>query len=252
MRARVVATPMADHALDLEALARAISPRTKIVFLCTPNNPTGTILPGDEVARFMARVPDHVLVVFDQAYQEYVDDPGYCDGLDYCRAGRDNVLVLRTFSKIYGLAGLGVGYGIGHPSLLAPFIPAGERFSVNAVAQTAGLAALRDDAFMRTAAEMAIMGRAYLGAQLDRLRPFYVPSQTNFLWVEFGPRCPQIVEALLRCGIIIRPGAGYGRPEFVRITIGTPEENECFVGTLEAALADLGISTRKLEAQLAI
>jgi histidinol-phosphate aminotransferase len=128
------------------------------------------------------------MVVFDQAYQEYVDAPDYEDGLDYCGAGHENILVFRTFSKMYGLAGLRVGYGIGRPLLLEPFVPASERFRVNAVAQTSGPATLQDESFMATAAQTApSWGGRYLFAQLGRLGLFYVPSQTNFVWVEFSP-----------------------------------------------------------------
>ena len=149
MRARMVKTPLKDLRFDLDAIAAAITDRTKLIFLCNPNNPTGNIVTADEVAEFMPRVPGHVIVVFDEAYYEFVDSPDYPDSLAYVKSGRyPNTVVLRTFSKAYGIAGIRLGYGIAQPELLAPLRATTESFPVNRLAQIAGLAALEDDEFM--------------------------------------------------------------------------------------------------------
>ncbi len=187
MRARLVKTPLKDYRLDLEAMAAAITDKTKLIFVCNPNNPTGSIVTAAEVEAFMARVPDHVLVVFDEAYFELVASKEYPDTLRYVREGRENVMIMRTFSKVYGLAGLRLGYGIAMPSVLAPLNRAKESFAVNLLAQAAGVAALEDQEFLRKTVEMNHASRLWLYEQFDRLGLFYVESHTNFVLVEIGP-----------------------------------------------------------------
>jgi histidinol-phosphate aminotransferase len=239
MRARLVKTPLKNYGLDLPAMAAAITPRTKLIFVCNPNNPTGTIVTASEVEAFMEKVPDHVLVIFDEAYYEYVDSQEYPDSLRYIREGRTNVLVMRTYSKIFGLAGIRLGYAIGAPELLEPLYKIKEPFSVNALAQAAGIAALEDHECLEASVEHNCAGRDYLYAQFDRLGLFYVRSHTNFILVKVGEKACDIVEELLKRGVIIRPCSAYDLPDFLRITLGTPEQNARLVASLEQALNEM-------------
>jgi histidinol-phosphate aminotransferase len=237
MRARLVKVPLKDFRLDLNAMADRIDGRTKLIFVCNPNNPTGTIVTADEVATFMERVPDHTLVVFDEAYCEFVDSDEYPDTLSYLRDGRENVMILRTFSKIYGLAGIRLGYAIAHPALLGPLFKVKEPFSVNLLAQAAGLAALKDEEFLEKTILSNRAGRAYLYREFDRLGLSYLESHTNFVLMHVGSQSVDVVQRLMEMGVIVRPCGGYGIPEFLRVTVGTPDQNERFVRTLEAILA---------------
>jgi len=241
MRGRLVKTPLtADYRLDLTALVAAITDRTRLIFVCNPNNPTGTIVTADEVDAFMAQAPDHVLVVFDEAYYEFVDAAGYPDTLRYVREGRGNVMVLRTFSKGYGIAGIRLGYGVAQPELLAPMNACKESFSVNRLAQVAGLAALEDDEFLHRTLAMNRAGLAYLYEQLDRLGLNYLESQTNFVLLEVGPGATAVFQALLQKGVIVRSCVGYDLPHWLRVTVGTPEQNARFIAALETVLESSG------------
>jgi histidinol-phosphate aminotransferase len=239
MRARLVKTPLKDYGLDLEAMVGAISPKTKLIFVCNPNNPTGTIVTASEVEAFMPRVPDHVLVIFDEAYYEYVDSDEHPDSLRYILEGRKNVLIMRTFSKIYGLAGIRLGYGIGDPEVLAPLSRIKEPFCVNSLAQIAGIAALEDQACLEASIRHNHEARQYIYQELNRLGLFYIESHTNFVMVKIGPDACQVGQELLKRGVIVRPCDGYDLPEFLRITLGTPEQNERLIITLEQILVDL-------------
>jgi histidinol-phosphate aminotransferase len=236
MRARVVKTPMKNYCLDLDAMAAAITGQTKLIFVCNPNNPTGTTVSSAEVNRFLERVPDHVLVIFDEAYLEYVDEPNFPDALSYVREGRENVVVMRTFSKIYGLAGLRLGYAIGSAATLAQLYCVKEPFSVNMLAQIAGEAALDDDEFLERTLLVNRSGRKYLYKEFDRLDLSYLKTQANFILVELGPRAAQIVESLMQKGVIIRPCVAYDLPAFARISIGSAEQNERLIKTLEEVM----------------
>lgn len=236
MRAELVKTPLKDYGLDLEAMADAVTERTRVIFVCNPNNPTGTVVTADEVDRFMRRIPEHVLVVFDEAYYEFVDADDYPTTMDYVREGRQNVLILRTFSKVYGLAGIRLGYGIGHPDVLACLHQVKEPFAVNLLAQAAGLAALGDSAFLERTVTTNCAERHFLYGELERLGLFYVSSHTNFVMVEIGPQAGDVVEALLKAGVIVRPCGGYDLPDFVRVTIGERGQNERFVHSLARIL----------------
>lgn len=233
MRARPVPVPLKDFRLDLEGMADAVTDRTKIVFVCNPNNPTGTIVTRSEVEAFMARVPESVLVVFDEAYYEFVHADDFPDTLAYVREGRKNVLVLRTFSKIYGLAGVRLGYAVGEPEVLEPLLRVKEPFNVNRLAQVAGIAALQDDGFLEATLAATINGRQALYRGLERLGFSCVPSHTNFVLVRVGPNARELAQRLLERGIIVRPCDIYGLPEFLRITIGTPMQNARLLRALE-------------------
>lgn len=236
MRARIVKTPLKNLGFDLQAMAAAITGRTRLIFICNPNNPTGTIVTADEVAWFMAQVPEHVIVVFDEAYYEFVDSADYPDTLAYVKSGaHPNVVVLRTFSKAYGIAGIRLGYGIARPELLAPLRAASESFPVNRLAQVAGLAALEDDEFVARTVAVNAAGRAYLCREFDRLGLAYAPSHTNFILVHVGPEAKSIYQELLKRGVIVRPCTGYDLPEYLRVSIGTEAQNARFI----AALAEI-------------
>jgi len=234
-----VKVPLKDYRLDLKGMAEAITDRTKIVFVCNPNNPTGTIVTADEVEGFLAEVPERVLVVFDEAYYEFVESLEYPDTLRYVREGRRNVMVVRTFSKVYGLAGLRLGYGVAHPDVLAPLWRVKEPFAVNRLAQVAGIAALEDEEFVRRTVEVNREGRHYLYRAFDRLGLFYVESHTNFVLVRIGPEAREVAERLLRRGVIVRPCTGYDLPEFLRITVGSPDQNARLIAALEEVLAEV-------------
>ena len=230
--------PLRRHTHDLDAIAAAITPATRIVFLANPNNPTGTIYKRDEWEDFLASVPPTVLVVADDAYADYVDDPDYPDSLTYQRQDR-LLLTLRTFSKIYGLAGLRIGYGVGPLPLVEVLNRTRQPFNVNALAQVAALAALEDEAHVARTRENNRAGLAFLGAGCERLGRAYVPSWANFLLVEVGDGA-RVYEELLRRGVIVRPMDVYGMPHHLRVTVGLPEENERFIASLEEVLKVLG------------
>lgn len=238
MRAELIKTPMKDYRLDLEAMADAITERTKIVFVCNPNNPTGTIVTADEVEAFMERVPAHVLVIFDEAYYELVDSDAYPETLPYVHDGRDNVMVMRTFSKVYGIAGVRLGFGIANPAVLTPLNQVKEPFAVNLLAQAAGIAALQDEAFLKASVAANHAGRLQLYDAFDRLALPYIKSHANFILVEFGPQATAIQERLLEKGIILRPCVNYDLPEFLRITVGNEAQNRQLVKALEDVLEE--------------
>jgi histidinol-phosphate aminotransferase len=236
MRARLVKTPLKDYGLDLEAMAAAITVRTTLIFVCNPNNPTGTIVTASEVGAFMERVPDHVLVVFDEAYYELVASDEYPETLTYIRQGRENVILLRTFSKVYGLAGIRLGYGIAMPGVLVPMNRAKESFAVNLLAQAAGIAALRDQEFLEKTVQANHASRLWLYEQFARLGLFYVESHTNFVLVHIGPHALGVQQELLKRGVIVRPCDNYDLCDFLRVTVGTPEQDARFIETLERVL----------------
>ncbi|MCL4395321.1 MAG: histidinol-phosphate transaminase [Chloroflexi bacterium] len=233
MRATLIKTPLCNYGLDLQAMLAAIGDRTKLVFVCNPNNPTGTMVNAAEVDAFLEKVPENVLVVLDEAYYEFVDSELFPDSLAYVRAGRPNVMVMRTFSKIYGLAGIRLGYAVAQPEILAPLNTIKEPFAVNLLAQHAGLAALQDDECLKASVAANHEGRIYLYREFDRLDLFYLKSHTNFVLVKLGARASQIVRGLLEKGVIIRPGGGYDLPDFARVTVGSRPQNERLVAALE-------------------
>lgn len=244
MCGRLVKTPLKNYGLDLAAMAAAITPRTKVIFVCNPNNPTGTIVTAAEVEQFMAAVPAGVLVVFDEAYYEFVDSVEYPDSLRYVREGRKNVMVLRTFSKVYGIAGIRLGYGMACPEVMAALQAVRESFPVNRLAQAAGLAALEDREFLERTVEMNRAGRLYLYQEFERLGLPYLRSHANFVLAKIGPPAGHVYEALLRQGIIVRPCTSYELPEHLRITVGTAEQNARLIRTMEAVLPTLSWAIR--------
>src|SRR3989449_3956163 len=224
-----------DHRLDLEAMARAITPMTKIVFVANPNNPTATIVSADEVEAFMARVPERTIVVFDEAYFEFALGPDFPNTLEYVRQGR-KVIVLRTFSKAASLAGLRVGYGIADADAISLMNRIRQPFNVNSLAQAAGLAALEDDNHVLECVRMIEAGRHFLYDEFKALRIRYVPSRANFILVDVGRSAADIYQRLLHQGVIVRPMTPFGLETALRITVGTPEENRKLVKALRVVL----------------
>ncbi|WP_395769994.1 histidinol-phosphate transaminase [Arenimonas sp.] len=230
----------ADHAMplghDLEAMAAAITPRTKLICLANPNNPTGTWCDSSQLSAFLARVPSHVLVLVDEAYIEYVSDPALRSAVEL-RTRFPNLIVARTFSKAYGLAGLRVGYIIAEPALLALLEPVRESFNVNALALTAAQAALADDAHLRSVVVQNAAERESLAGALRSMGLQVLPSQTNFLLVHFGAKTSAIEQALFERGVIVRPMVGYGLADYLRITVATHPENQRLLANLKAVLS---------------
>ena len=226
---RTITVPHTGFTFDLDAMARAIDADTRIIFLDNPNNPTGTIYTRADWEAFLERVPPSVVIVVDEAYFEFVDDADYPDSLAYHTEERA-LVTLRTFSKICGLAGVRVGYGISSPEVIDALNRIRQPFNVNTLAQVGALAALDDTEHIRRTQANNRQGLAYLRRELDRLGIAYAPSWGNFLLVQVGPGVSQ---QLLPQGIIIRPMEGYGYPGYARVSVGLAEENERFIAALE-------------------
>lgn len=220
--------PCKDMRHDLDATAERITPKTRVVFIANPNNPTGTMNTQSEMDRFMDRVPDHVIVAMDEAYFEYVTHADYPESLDYVKAGR-NVLVLRTFSKIYGLAGLRIGYGITTPEVAELMNKVRQPFNTNTLAQVGALAALADRKHVEKSVAINNEGKRLLYQTFQRLGISYLPTEANFILFETRLDGKEFYEKLLKQGVIIRFMGG----NRLRVTIGMPEENARFVGELE-------------------
>jgi len=227
MDCKVVQVPMKDYRFDLEAMAGQITPATRIIFIANPNNPTGTYFARPEWERFISRVPPGVLVVLDEAYCEYVAAPDYPNGLDYLK-DFPNLLVLRTFSKIYGLAGIRVGYGIGAPGLIDILNRVKLPFNNNALGQEAAVAALDDLAFVSRSREVNREGLAFMHDLFQRHAIPYIPSVANFVAVLLPGPGEEVFNRMQRLGVIVRPLRSFGIPEAVRVTVGQAEENRLF------------------------
>ncbi len=224
---KAVTVPLKQWRHDLTAMAEAVTPRTKLLFVCNPNNPTGTMVSADEVEQLMARVPEHVIVVFDEAYFEYVRRSDFPDSMAYVKQGR-NTIVLRTFSKIYGLAGLRIGYGVTTPEITNFLNRVRPPFNANSIAQRAALAALGDDEHVARSRSVNQAGMEQMVKGLTALGFTPIPSEANFLYVDIGQDGRQVFDALLRQGIIVRHIEG----RMIRVTIGQVEENEAFLTAL--------------------
>jgi histidinol-phosphate aminotransferase len=219
-----------DYHYDPEAMLAEVTPNTKIVYLCNPNNPTGTMIGRAAIDAYFERVPPHVLTVLDEAYFEYVDDDEYPDGIEeYLKRDGRRVLVLRTFSKIYGLAGLRVGYGIGPADVVAAIAKVRNAFDINQAAQDAALASLDDHAELARRRVETARGRAQIEHAVADLPVILAqPAVANFLFMDLGSDTRPLFEAMLREGIIVRPLAPFGAPNAIRVTVGTADENEVF------------------------
>lgn len=231
---RSVQVPLRDYTHDLGAIAAAVTAETKIVFLANPNNPTGTIYRRPEWEEFLAKLPKDVLLIVDEAYFEYVQDAGYPDSLKY-QSEDLPMLTLRTFSKLYGLAGLRVGYGIGPREVISMMQRVRQPFNVNAPAQWAALAALDDSDHVQRSLALNREGLAFLGGEFKKLGLEFVPSHGNFILVRVG-KGQEAFKQLLGQGVIVRPMGGYQFPEHVRVTVGTMDENRKFIGALQKVI----------------
>ena len=229
--AKPVQVPLYEFRHDLPAMARAVTQKTRLVFVCNPNNPTGTYVTAAEVAAFMQAIPPDVIVVFDEAYYEYMTAADYPDTLSMLKGGR-NVVLLRTFSKIYGLAGLRIGYGLTTPEIVQHLNRIRPPFNTNSLAQKAALAALSDEEHVRESRRLNTEGMGILAERLQALGLHVVPSQANFLYFDVKQDGAALFEALLRRGVIVRHLGG----TFLRVTIGLPQENERFIAALRAVL----------------
>jgi histidinol-phosphate aminotransferase len=230
--ARTIEVASPEYQQDLEGMLAAITPKTRLLFVPNPNNPTGTLLSQREIDHFMSHLPENVVVVFDEAYFEFLDRSP--DTLQFVREGR-NIVVLRTFSKIHGLAGLRIGYAVGPADLVQALHKTRQPFNVNSIAQVGALAALEDDEHLRETKRVIDEGRAYLHEQFSKMKIPFVPGTANFVMVNVGDGYA-VFEKLLRRGIIVRPLKGYNLPEWVRISVGTMEENRKLIAALKEVM----------------
>jgi histidinol-phosphate aminotransferase len=232
---KAIISPMPELTHNLRDMFNRISSKTKAVFIANPNNPTGTMVKRDELEWFLERVPDDIVVVIDEAYFDYVQDPDYPNSLDYRDSGKA-IITVRTFSKIYGLAGLRLGYGISSEEIISYLNRVREPFNVNSLAQVAGYAALDDAAHVTRSIESNREGLRYLIKELNKIKIPYAPSFTNFILIDLRADPIPIYNALLKEGVIVRPVLNYGLKTHLRVTIGLPEENERFIRAIKKVL----------------
>lgn len=236
---KAVAVALRDLSIDLDATLAAVTPRTRIVFLTNPNNPTGRLMRRGEFDSFLQKLPPEILVVLDEAYIEFARDQDTPRGFDYIDLQGPHVLILRTFSKAYGLAGLRIGYGVAAPFIVDILNRVHQPFNTGSLSQVAAMAALEDDDFVRATQEAVWTGLDTLYQGIERLGLNYVPTQANFFLIEVPFDAKVVFEHMLRQGVIIRPMSAYGMPRTIRVNAGTPEENERFIGTLDRTLHEL-------------
>ncbi|NWF92644.1 MAG: histidinol-phosphate transaminase [Syntrophaceae bacterium] len=232
MGGRVVKVRLKDFTHDLDGMLRRVTRKTKVVFICNPNNPTGTIVTQRAFDRFLSRIPDHGIVVLDEAYRDFNEDPSCPNGLDYIKK-RAQVIVLRTFSKVYGLAGLRIGYALGREDLIDCLYQVRDPFPVHRLAQVAAIAALNDTGHAIRSIQVVCEGRRYLYKELERMGLSYVPSQANFIFIDLKRDSEEAFRSFLEEGVIIRPGKIWGYPTFARVTIGRMKDNERFIKALK-------------------
>jgi histidinol-phosphate aminotransferase len=235
-----IEVPLVEGAHDLEAMLGRVTDKTKIVWICNPNNPTGTLLTHAEIQSFMVRISPQVLVVLDEAYAEYDISGQYPDGLELLKE-HANLILLRTFSKIYGLASLRIGYGIGRPEVIRSINQVREPFNTTRFAQAAALAAFEDQQFVKDCREANAKGMAYLTEQFNRLGFSYYPAHGNFIMVDVQRSAGLVFDGLLRKGIIVRGGHQLGFPTSLRVTVGSQQQNELFIQVLEQVIAEVTV-----------
>ncbi|UUZ92165.1 histidinol-phosphate transaminase [Paenibacillus sp. P25] len=237
MGATIITVPMEPgFRYSVERLLASVTDRTKSLYLCSPHNPAGTYLPKGELQRSLDILPGHVLVIYDAAYSHYATAEDYSDGMEFVRAGYP-IMVLQTFSKIYGLAGIRVGFGAAPEGIIRSIFQVKEPFNVNALAQAAAAAALTDDEHLEASRRMNTQGRERLYAAFRKLGIGYTESMSNFVLAEFGDGADRLVRELMAVGVIVRYGIGWGSPGHIRISVGSPEENGRLIEALTAILA---------------
>jgi len=227
---KAIQSPLRDYRHDLDAMLSAVTPKTKMLFIANPNNPTGTMNTKGEFDRLMRKIRDGILVVVDEAYYEYVNDTRYADSFKHLRAGRD-ILILRTFSKIYGLAGLRIGYGIARQDIITEMNKVRAPFNTNSVAQKAAIEALKDKGHIKKSREINNKGKKYLYKELSSLGISYAPTEANFIYIPAAGSM-DIYKKLLYDGVIVRPTG----PDAIRVTIGLPEENKKFIKAMKTVM----------------
>ncbi|EHB64420.1 MULTISPECIES: histidinol-phosphate transaminase [Paenibacillus] len=232
-----IEVPLVDGKHDLQGMLDAITDKTKIIWVCNPNNPTGTIVSETELVQFLDSVPEHIMVVLDEAYFEYVTDASYPNSIPLM--GRyPNLVILRTFSKIYGLAALRIGYGVAQEEVISLINRVREPFNTGRLAQAAAKAALKDQAFVAECRKRNEEGIKYIQGELDRLGLSYFPAHGNFIMIDVRRSGKDVFQSLLRKGIIVRPG--FERyPNWIRVTVGSKEQNDAFIGALEQVIAEV-------------
>lgn len=224
-----------DYKYDLEKILASINAKTKLIYICNPNNPTGTIVESGELEAFIKNVPEHVIVVLDEAYAEFIDVPNYKMGAEYVKE-QYHVISVHTFSKIYGLAATRVGYAMATKEMLQPLMAVREPFPVTRISDAAAIASLEDVKFKNFTLRKNRMEREFLSGEVEKLGFFVAKSSANFLFVDTGKDVKQLYIELMRRGIIVRPCTGFGYPNHLRITVGSPEQNQRFVEVLQKVL----------------
>ncbi|MFC5528259.1 histidinol-phosphate transaminase [Cohnella yongneupensis] len=242
MGAEIIKVPLTvDYHYDLEAIIRAISPRTKLIYLCSPNNPTGTYMTRQELSLLLESLPKHILVMFDGAYSQYATASDYTDGIEFVKEGY-SLIVLQTFSKIYGLAGIRVGFGLASSEIISHILKVKEPFNVNALAQAAALAALTDKEHIEMSKSINHNGLFQMYLHLNELGLSYIPSMSNFLMIKLGANAKYVYEALMSRGVIVRYGGSWNLPDHIRVSVGTHEENAIFIDQLRTILQESEIT----------
>jgi len=231
MEASLVKINLKDYTYDLSAMAKAAGPKTKLIFVCNPNSPTGTMNTKKELDKLISAVSQNTIVVIDEAYKEYVESEDYPDSLEYVRNNK-NVIVLRTFSKIYGLAGLRAGYAIAKPNIIKYLNLVRLPFSVNRLVQTAAAVALSDTGHVEKSRKNNAEGKAYLYKELEKLGISFLKTEANFIFINLNNDADMAFMELMRRGVIVRPLTSFGMPGSIRVTIGTPEQNKKFINAL--------------------
>jgi len=236
MGGKLISVKLKNFSFDLGKIIQKINEKTKIIFLCNPNNPTGIIIKREEVTNFMKKVPQDVIVVFDEAYYDYVEDKNYSDSLSYVLEGKD-VIIIRTFSKIAGIAGVRVGYGIARPELIRDLRRVVNPFTTNRLAQVAALASLDDEEHYKKVLKSNQEGKKYLYKELKELGLFYLPTEANFIFIDLKEDSGSVFKKLLKKGVIVRQGKTWDCPNFIRVTIGTAYENKRFIQAIKEVMS---------------
>jgi len=231
---RVKKVPLTDFKYNLRAIRKNIDRKTKLVFMANPNNPTGTYVNKCGLEEFLRGLPGHVILVLDEAYDTFIDTRDYPRGLEYIT--KNNIIVLKTFSKAYGLAGLRIGYAVAKTGFTKYMEKVRQPFNVNLLAQEAAKAALDDNSFLRRTRKTILEGKKYLYRSLEQMKLRYVPSVTNFILIDVGKGSLGVFKDMLKLGVIIRDMRQYGLSNFIRVTVGTPKENRKFIAALKKVL----------------